>query len=534
MDESLTNVSNPTLQLLVGFIVSAGIGFLIGLERQYTKEVQEGEEQFAGIRTFTMVCIAGFASALLSKHFGPWVFAVALAAMSAMLVASYIRISANKDERGGTTEVATLITFLLGGLVFLNYILISLAIMVLVLALLAFKPGLHGFAKKLTRNELLSIILFVVMSALVIPFLPDNSFGPYDLWNLKEIWKMVILVSGTTASPWAWPTRCRTSRPGTGASWGLGQGFALVRRGQARSGRLLGRPLARPHFRWRHAEAAPEQQVEPRHVAESGRHRDSGDGRASACRIAQPLDHPIEPRGDDEIGEARAVVVEQRADVRRTDAVPPGKPVDRQLGVAQVRAHVGLYREPPRSARTAGPRLFRRVARRPEQQRHEVGDMPGVERLLGRGQRALVAKQRRRVPVQQARRRVIHRQRRNRLPGVRQARQDAAVGDREVDEPARPVGMCDVTVFAAHRADVAAADGTRLLLPPVGQASAAAERHPEIEHPAVLARGDEADRRDVHHRQVHPVERAHAELGAERHVGHEVDRPRHVRGIDRL
>lgn len=198
MDESLTNVNNFTLNLLIGFIVSAGIGFLIGLERQYSKEVQEGEEQFAGIRTFTMVCIAGFICALLSKHFGPWVFVVGLLALSAMLVASYIRLSVNHDERGGTTEVATLITFLLGGLVYLNYILISLAVMVMMLALLAFKPGLHGFAKKLTRNELLSIILFVVMSALVIPFLPAKSFGPYGLWNLKEIWKMVILVSGTS------------------------------------------------------------------------------------------------------------------------------------------------------------------------------------------------------------------------------------------------------------------------------------------------------------------------------------------------
>ncbi len=198
MDESLSTINSSTLNILIGFIVSAGIGFLIGLERQYTKEVQEGDEQFAGIRTFTMVCIAGFISALLSRHFGPWVFVVGLLSLSAMLVASYIRISSDEDERGGTTEVATLITFLLGGLVHLNYILISLSVMVLMLALLAFKPGLHGFAKKLTRSELLSIILFVVMSALVLPFLPGRSFGPYDLWNLKEIWKMVILVAGTS------------------------------------------------------------------------------------------------------------------------------------------------------------------------------------------------------------------------------------------------------------------------------------------------------------------------------------------------
>lgn len=70
--------------------------------------------------------------------------------------------------------------------------------MVVMLVLLVFKPSLHRFVKKITREELHAIILFVIMSALIIPFLPDKNFGPYELWNLKEIWKMVVLVSGTS------------------------------------------------------------------------------------------------------------------------------------------------------------------------------------------------------------------------------------------------------------------------------------------------------------------------------------------------
>jgi uncharacterized membrane protein (DUF4010 family) len=101
-------------------------------------------------------------------------------------------------NRGGTTEFALLITFTLGALVFFNMILFALIIMVVMLLLLAFKPTLHLFVEKLKRQELLAIILFVVMSALVIPFLPNDNFGPYKLWNLKEIWQMVVLVSGTS------------------------------------------------------------------------------------------------------------------------------------------------------------------------------------------------------------------------------------------------------------------------------------------------------------------------------------------------
>ena len=197
MKEQFSKLSDLSIELIIGLLISIGIGFLIGLERQFSKEVNQKEEQFAGIRTHTMVAICGFMSAFLASQFGNWLFGVALAGMFTMIIVSYI-ISGTSGHHGGTSEIASLITFLLGALVFLQHILFALVIMVVMLVLLVFKPSLHGFVKKLTREELHAIILFVIMSALVIPFLPDTNFGPYELWNLREIWKMVVLVSGTS------------------------------------------------------------------------------------------------------------------------------------------------------------------------------------------------------------------------------------------------------------------------------------------------------------------------------------------------
>ncbi len=198
MDENFFKIPGFTIQHLIGFLISTGIGFLIGLERQFTKEVKEKEEQLAGMRTYTMICVLGYLSAFLSAHLGTWLLAVVLGGLFLFVIVSYYQISHSPGNKGGTSEIAIIITFLLGTLVFLKFILFALMIMVLLVVLLAFKPGLHGFAKKLTREELQAIILFVIMSALVIPFLPDKNFGPYNLWNLKEIWKMVVLVSGTS------------------------------------------------------------------------------------------------------------------------------------------------------------------------------------------------------------------------------------------------------------------------------------------------------------------------------------------------
>ncbi|MFA6947126.1 MAG: MgtC/SapB family protein [Pedobacter sp.] len=193
-----SHLSDFNADHLIGLAISIGIGFLIGMERQFSKEVQEHQEQFAGIRTFTMVSMFGFISAILSSLIGAWIFGATLVCVFAFVIISYMQLSKLPSNKGATSEFALLITFMLGGLVFLEMVLFALIIMVMMLLLLAFKPTLHLFVEKLKRRELLAIILFVVISALVIPFLPDDNFGPYDLWNLKEIWQMVVLVAGTS------------------------------------------------------------------------------------------------------------------------------------------------------------------------------------------------------------------------------------------------------------------------------------------------------------------------------------------------
>jgi uncharacterized membrane protein (DUF4010 family) len=198
MNEEFFKLTGVTIDLIIGLGISIGIGLLIGLERQFNKVVKENEEQLGGIRTYTMLSMLGFLSAFLASEFGQWLFAVSLFCMFAFLGVVYIQLSEKQDNRGSTSEIAAIITFLLGAVVFLKYILLALIVMVVVLVLLAFKPTLHSFVRKLTSEELRAIIQFVIMSALVLPFLPDKNFGPYDLWNLKEIWKMVVLVSGTS------------------------------------------------------------------------------------------------------------------------------------------------------------------------------------------------------------------------------------------------------------------------------------------------------------------------------------------------
>lgn len=194
----LTNITDEMVSYLVRLAICIGIGFLIGLERTFSKKHNKEEEEFAGLRTHTLIAIFGFLAALLSRFTGLWFLGIAFGGMVAFVIVSYIRLSSSGGSTGGTSEIAAILTFLLGVLVFYNSVLLALIITVVVLLLLTYKPSLHLFVHKLSQEELRAIIKFVIISALVIPFLPADNFGPYDLWNLKDIWKMVILVSGTS------------------------------------------------------------------------------------------------------------------------------------------------------------------------------------------------------------------------------------------------------------------------------------------------------------------------------------------------
>jgi uncharacterized membrane protein (DUF4010 family) len=60
------------------------------------------------------------------------------------------------------------------------------------------KMELHQFAHKLTQIDLISSLKFAVICAIVLPLLPDRSFGPpnFEIFNPFKIWLLVVFISG--------------------------------------------------------------------------------------------------------------------------------------------------------------------------------------------------------------------------------------------------------------------------------------------------------------------------------------------------
>ncbi len=200
----------PTDQLatLYPFLTSLAIGLLIGLERERSPAAR------AGLRTFSLVALAGTLGALLSEKTGaPWMLGAGLMIMGGMMVATYFKDTGSEDP-GTTTVAAVVVCYALGAMVWFQMEQLAVTLAILTTALLYFKPELRGVSRNLTRLDLVSILQFSVLSFVILPILPNQDYGPYDALNPYQIWWMVVLISGLSLAGYA-ALRVAGQRQGT-------------------------------------------------------------------------------------------------------------------------------------------------------------------------------------------------------------------------------------------------------------------------------------------------------------------------------
>lgn len=177
-------------ELAPRFLTALGVGFLIGLERERDAVGR------AGLRTFSLVGLLGCVAAQLSQALGvAWLLPAALLAVGATSIAAH-SVREVQDEPGATTTAALLLCLCLGALAWLDHLRLTVALALSATALLQFKTELHGFVRKLQREDVVALLRLAVISLLILPVLPDRGFGPYAALNPYRIWLMVVLISG--------------------------------------------------------------------------------------------------------------------------------------------------------------------------------------------------------------------------------------------------------------------------------------------------------------------------------------------------
>jgi uncharacterized membrane protein (DUF4010 family) len=185
------------------------LGLLVGLQRERT------DSWLAGMRTFPLITMLGTVCAILAGWFGGWIVAAGFLGASALAVVGNLsqarsvspssgpaaELALNKAEShsihsGTTTEFAILLMYAVGAYLVEGSWVVASAIGGGVAVLLQFKGELHGFARRLSDDDLRAIMRFVLITFIVLPALPNETIGPLDVFNPHEAWLMVVLIVG--------------------------------------------------------------------------------------------------------------------------------------------------------------------------------------------------------------------------------------------------------------------------------------------------------------------------------------------------
>ncbi len=173
---------------VVSLIVALGVGLLIGVDRERRKG--EGPHRAAaGVRTFVVVALAGAITALFASIV---LVAVGAAIVGALAVASYVQ--SRERDPGLTTEVALLVTYLVGPLAHRSPQLAT-GLGTLIARLLASRHLLHDFVRtRLSDREVLDALLVAGAALVILPLMPNRAVDAFGVVNPYVIWKLTVIV----------------------------------------------------------------------------------------------------------------------------------------------------------------------------------------------------------------------------------------------------------------------------------------------------------------------------------------------------
>ena len=178
------------------FLIALALGALIGLEREYATYKNRGHE-YAGIRTFPLIALFGALCAYFGDIISPYILIMGMLIIGILVIVAYFIISEkSKNHFGATSEIAGLLTFFIGVLSYYQEFFFAVTLAVSIAVILYARSLLHHFAEKITSKELAGTLTFIVIVFLVLPLLPNQSYGPYGIFNPYFLWLVVVVVSG--------------------------------------------------------------------------------------------------------------------------------------------------------------------------------------------------------------------------------------------------------------------------------------------------------------------------------------------------
>lgn len=180
-----------TIHALQGLGIAAGLGLLVGLQREYS------DNPTAGIRTFPLITLLGAIGGLLTPELGGWLIGAGMLSLALVVLGIHVlKVKTDPHDLGITTEVAILLMFAVGAMTTLGQTTAAVAVGGAVMVLLHSKESLHRLVDRMGAKDLKAITQLVLISLVILPILPNRTYGPFDVLNPRQIWWMAVLIVG--------------------------------------------------------------------------------------------------------------------------------------------------------------------------------------------------------------------------------------------------------------------------------------------------------------------------------------------------
>lgn len=181
------------IYILYKAFIALLLGVLIGTERERGNNSEM--RRSAGIRSFVIITLTGFFGAYLGTFLGNWFVIALFFGMFFLILATYIYEAFKEKRKGITSELAAIMSFLIGILCFYKpSFAVILAIVLTVI--LTLKIHIHGFVQKLSQDEFFASLKFAIIAFIILPLLPNETIDSWGVLNPYNIWLMVVFISG--------------------------------------------------------------------------------------------------------------------------------------------------------------------------------------------------------------------------------------------------------------------------------------------------------------------------------------------------
>lgn len=191
------------LEPFVSLGLAGAAGLLIGLERERSAPKDRRAESFlGGARTHPLLALGAAVATLAAREVGVAPLVMAFGALVILLTVNYAADVRLGRDRGITSEAAFLLTFVLGVLSatervvdLRSRVFLVASVAVVATFLLSVKPTLHPLVRRVTPEDAVATLKFLLVAVVVVPLLPDDTYGPLEVLNPFQIGLLVVLIS---------------------------------------------------------------------------------------------------------------------------------------------------------------------------------------------------------------------------------------------------------------------------------------------------------------------------------------------------